>query len=312
MTYEHDSIPVTDEDRREFLKVLGVTGTVAAGGVSLAELREELSASGGGELAPVGEAIKADLTGALDAELLASRQAELAGAASSIPAVVEKGLPADEARDDFGAVAEAGWPVYEHLAEVGFFESTTSHLPEFTPEYLVASVEQFIESERLADALAAVGFEAAEMVDLFAAIVNDRHELSNQLWQATDEIPREQIRGGEYIPPMTQQAAGGALLWLQDLDSHLAQHRVLLSEEILADATWDAHALAAGFHVMTEGASVVAEESSALSESELAALFTTGFSLQTVSQFLLVNDAYWITEEMRGSRRTDIETVPMQ
>lgn len=309
MVYDHTEPAVTDEERREFLKVLGLTGTVAAGGVTLTELRDELSAGDGEELAPIGEAIEADLTGALDAELLASRRDAFVGAASALPAVVDRGLPAGGARDDFGAVAAAGRPAYDHLTDVGFFESTTNHLPEFTPEYLVASVEQFISSDRLGAMLSDAGFDAAEAVDLFAAIVNGRHELSNQLWLATDKLPRERIRGGEHVPPMTQQAAGGTLLWLEDLDGHLVQDQVLLTEEILATGTWDAHAMAAGFHAMLEGARMIADGSSELSESELAALFTTGFSLQTIAQHLLVDDAYWITEGMRGPRRTDIETV---
>lgn len=309
MGYEHANRSVSDEDRREFLKVLGVTGAATTGGVTLSEVRDGISTAEGGELAPIGEAIRADLSGTLDADLLASAEAAFASEAASLPAVVEKGLPDGEAREEFAAVAEAGQPAYEHLVDVGFFESTTNHLPSFTPEYLVTSVERFVASEGLAEPLESVGLDGAEIVDLFAAIVNGRHELSNQLWLATDELPRERIRGGEYVPPMTQQAAGGTLLWMRDLDSHLAQHRVLLSDETLSAATWNAHAMAAGFHAMTDGARSIAEESSALSESELASLFTTGFSLQTIAQFLMLDEAYWITEEMRGSRRTDIETI---
>lgn len=309
MGYEHTNRSVTDEDRRELLKVLGVTGTATAGWITLSELRDGISTSDAEELAPIGEAIRADLSGSLDADLLASQQAAFTSEAAAIPNVVEKGLPVDGPREDFATVAEAGWPMYDHLVDVGFFESTTNHLPSFTPEYLVASVERFVASEELAEPLETVGLDGSEIVDLFATLVNGRHELSNQLWLATDELPRERIRGGEYVPPMTRQAAGGALLWLGDLDIHLAQHRVLLSEESLSAATWNAHAMAAGFHAMTDGAKTIAEESTALSESELASLFTTGFSVQTITEYLLLNEAYWITEEMRGSRRTDIETI---
>lgn len=318
MVNEHTQHGVTDEDRREFLKVLGVTGTAAAGGITLSEMREEVSSGGADELAPIGQAIEADLANALHADRIVTQQRAFVGAASSIPEAAEKGFPASGPRDDFAAVADAGWPLYDHLTEAGFFDSTTAHIPQFTPEYLVTSVEQFITSERLAELLAPIGFEATEMVDLFVAIVNGRHELSEQLWLATDEwlaggeIPRELIEGGEYIPPMTRQAAGGTLLWLEDLDSHLVTHEVLLTDEILGAATWNAHAMAAGFHVMTEGARVVAEESGELTESELAAAFTTGFSLQTIAQFLLLDEAYWITEEMRAPRRTDLETVTKQ
>lgn len=309
MGYEYTRQEVTDEDRREFLKVLGITGTAAVGGMTVSELRGELSAGSAEELASTGEAIEADLTGSLNADLIATQQAEFVTQASSIPAVIDEGLPTGEPRNDFAAVAEAGQPVYDHLSDVGFFESTTNHMPEFTPESLVASVEQFITSEQLAETLVPVGFDAREMVDLFVAIVDGRHVLSNQLWLATDEIPQEQIRGGEHIAPMTKQAAGGVLLWLNDLDLHLSDQSVLITDEILADATWNAHAMAAGFQMMTEGAKEIAEGSGRLSNSELGSLFATGFSLQTMAQYLLPHDAYWITEEMRAPRRTDLETV---
>lgn len=309
MVYSNERRSVTDEDRREFLKVLGVTGSVAAGGVTLSELRDELSAESAEELAPIGEAILGDMTGALDAELLATQQEEFASRASTIPTIAEVGLSEGAVETDFTTVGEAGWPTYDHLTDVGFFESTTRHLPDFSPEYLVASVERFISSDVLGETLATVGFDASEAVDLFAAIVADRHVLSNQMWLATDKLPRDQILGGEHVPPMTKQAAGGTLLWLEDLDQHFAQSEVLLTDEIVEATTWDAHAMAAGYHVMAEGALAIAEESASFSNDELAALFTTGFALQTVTQFLVVDDGYWITEDARGPRRTDIETV---
>lgn len=309
MVHDTNANHVPDEERRELLKVLGVTGAVAVGGATLQEVREATSTGAAAELAPTGRAIRSDLTGALDASLLAGQQAELADAASALPAAVENGLPEAEPRDEFAPVAAAGRPVYEHLTEVGFFESTTEHLPEFTPAYLEDAVREFAGSAALTLPLEEFGLSGEEGVDLLATVVANAEELSDHHWVATDEIPREEIEFGEHIPPMTMGAAGGALLWLEDLDLHLWQKHAILSEGILEDATWHARSMAAGFYLMTEGATVLAENEGELSEREFGALLSTGFAVQAVAQGLLPQDVYWVTEEMRTPYRTDLETI---
>lgn len=66
---------LSDEERRDFLRALGVAGAAATAGtaledVTLGDLRELVTAEAAGELARMGEAIRADLAGALDADLL--------------------------------------------------------------------------------------------------------------------------------------------------------------------------------------------------------------------------------------------------
>lgn len=302
----------TVEERREFLKVLGVTGAVAVGNATLDDVRSELAAaeSASAELATVGEHIRKDLTGSLDAATLASQQEAFAGAAGALPAVLERGLPTDAPREEFQAVAAEGRPVYDHLSEVGFFESTTEHLPEFAPGYVEESVRRFVDSASLAAPLKELDFTQQELVDLVTTVVADRTELGDRHWIATDELPREQMEIGDYVPPMTQGAAGGTLLWFEDLDTHLWQKRVLLTDDIFADAVWDARAMAAGFQLVTEGATRIAEGDGELSSDELAALLSSGFALQTVAQNRLVRDAYWITEEMRSPREPLAEQAP--
>lgn len=312
MGQEYPNRRVTDEERREFLKALGITGAVAAGGVTLREVREEIATTATQELAPIGQAIQADLAGELNAELLAGEQAAFAEAATALPAAVEQGLPQGELRNDFGAVAAAGQPVYNHLAETGFFESTTNHLPEFTSGYLKESIRTFVGSEMLTAPLADIGLSEEEGLDLLATVVSNADQIKDYHWVATDTLPREQIEYGQFITPMTQGAAGGVLLWLDDLDLHLWQKKVLISDQILADATWHAHSMAAGFQLMTEGAKAIAEESSTLSNEELGALLSTGFAVQAIAQNLLPYDAYWITTEMRDSSGTDFEMIVME
>ena len=300
---------LTDEERRDFLKALGVGGAVAASSATLTHVQDAVTATDSKMLAPVGQAIQEDLTADIDATLLAEQQSAHVEAASALPAVLERGLPEKELRTDFAQVAEAGRPIYDHLGQIGFFESTMQHLPELSPEYLANSVKTVLNTGVLSTALADIGFDDTAMLDLVGTVVNGRHQLSQQLWHATDQLPREAIRAGEFVPPMTKQAAGGVQLWLADIDAHLVKKRQLLTKEILRDITWDAHAMAAGFQLMTEAATRIGEGTGELSEDELAALLTTGFATQTIAQNLLPLDGYWITEEMRGARRTDLETV---
>ena len=300
---------ITNKERREFLKALGVAGAVTAGGTGLQEVREAMAASSSEELASIGQAIQADLTGTMDAQFITDQQAVLAAAVSDLPVAVERGLPVDEPHHAFSAVEEAGRPIYDHLGEAGFFESTTKHLPAFNPSYLESAIEAFVSSEVLAEPLADLGLTGSTGVNLLAEVIANAEELSDYHWVATDEIPREQIEFGEYIPPMTQGAAGGALLWLKDLDHHLWTHQVVLTQDILSDAGWHGQSMAAGFQLMAEGAKAIASDDAAYADSDLAALLSTGFAVQAISQGLLPQDVYWITEEMRGERRTDLQKV---
>lgn len=298
MVHDHKHTRISDEDRREFLKALGVTGAIAAGGLTVDDVRNAVSPDAAA-LAPIGQSIQADLVGALDAEVVVARQGALIDAAGELTATLERGLPSEGPREEFAAVAEAGRPVYDHLVTVGFFESTTQHLPRFDPGYLESAVSTFVGSEALAGPLADVGFDGTEGVDLLATVVGNAERLSDYHWIATDEIPRDRIEFGEHIPAMTRAAAGGVLLWLEDLDRHLWQDRVLVTDEILRDAVWHGQAMAAGFHLMSEGARAIGAGSDAYSDAELGALLSTGFAVQAISQGLLPQDVYWITEEMR-------------
>lgn len=300
---------VSDEERREFLKALGVGGAVAAGGTALTEVRDAMTATGGGELSAVGESIRTDLAGTMDAELIASHQAGVASATSELSSVVEKGLPADQQRHEFAAVEEAARPIYDHLVEAGFFEVTTDHLPAFEPSYLESAVNSFVGTEALAEPLSEMGLAEGAGVDMLSEVIANAEELGEHHWVATDEIPRAEIEFGEYIPSMTRGAAGGALLWLKDLDHHLWSHQVLLTEEILADATWHGQSMAAGFQLMAEGAKAIAADGDVLADDELTALLSTGFAVQAIAQGLLPQDAYWVSEEMRAERRTDLQRV---
>lgn len=304
MQYGRRATSVTDEDRREFLKVIGVAGAVATAGATLTDVHHEVSSESATELAPVGSAIEADLSGTLDAQLIAEQQAELAAAANELPKSIERGLPPAEAqpREEFSVVAEAAQPVYDHLRDIGFFESSAEYLPEFNLDTLGAALETFVASEHLVDAVEGFGFGEQQGVDLLATIIGNAQELQNTHWVASEELPGEATSLGDAFPSPPQAAAGGALLWLDDIDLHLYQKAILITEEIHQAAVWHGQSMAAGFHLMSEGARVIGEESGSLTEGELGALLTTSFAVQATSQGLLPQDVYWITEPMRAPR----------
>ena len=300
MTYEHNT-RLTDEERRDVLQALGVAGAVAVGGASIDELGRAVSSDASEELAPIGQAIAEDTAGELDADMLATQGSAVVERTQHLSGAADRGLPTAEPREEFAAVAEAGRPAYDHLAEIGFFESTTNHLPEFTPTYLRDSVRTVLGADALTDSLADLGFTDAAAADVVATVVANAEQISDHHWVATDEVPREQVEMGEYIPPMTKAAMGGVLLWLEDVDQHLWTHERLLTEDLLSNAVWDAGAMAAGFHLVTEGARRIGEASSELSDAELGALLSTGFAVQAIAQHQLPRDVYWITDEARAS-----------
>lgn len=307
MAYENRQ-RVTDEQRRDFLKALGVGGAVATG-AGLTEVRDAISGEvATEELAPIGQAISTSLGGGLDSDLIRSQETELVDALEALPAIAEAGI-GSETGEEFTRIAEAGQPLYDHFDEIGFFEATSEHLPAFTYDYLTESVSAFVGSEATAAPLSKVGLSEQEAVDLVASVVTDADQLKHNHWVVSDQISREEIEDVATVPPLTKGAMGGVMLWLEDLDSHFSRRQPILTDEILADAVWHARSMAAGLQLVNEGAKAIADEEGTLSNGELGATLSIGFAVQALAQSLLPQDVYWITEEMRGERRTDLETV---
>ena len=294
------------------MKALGIAGSVAAGGLTIEEVQQATSTSAvaaSDELATVGEAVRADLAGAVDAGLLASQQDALTAATTGLGASLERGLPTDAPREEFAAVAAAGRPVYDHLDDVGFFTTTTEAIPKFDPALLETLVQGFVGSETLTDSLAAIDFDGTAGVDLVSTVVANAEELSHHHWVATDEIDRAAIERGDAIPPMTKGAAGGVMLWLEDIDGHLWRQGNFLTEEIHADAVWHGQSMAAGFYLMAEGARALGTEGETYDDAELGTLLSTAFAVQAIGQGLLPQDVYWVTDEMRSETDVELNTV---
>lgn len=301
---------VPEEDRREFLKTLGIAGTVSATGITLAEVQDAMGTETKSppQLAETAEAISTEIGGALDAGLLEHQTDQLASAAATLPQVTDRGFP-EQPRNDFGAIAEAGRPIHDHLIDTGFFEVSSEHLPEFHPEFLKTTVETFVGSPHGTEPLEAMDLTHGEGVDLVATVIANAADLEDYNWVASDDISSDTLEDVASVPPITQAAAGGALLWLEDLDDHIWRRKVLLTEPILADAVWYGQSLGAGYYLMSEAARYVADPAEDFDAVSIGAMLATGVAIQEIAQSLLPRDVYWITEDMRDSRRTDLRTV---
>ena len=302
--------PVSDEDRRAFLKALGVSGAVAAGSTTLSEVRRAMETSSTSELASIGESLRNDVTG-LDANQLATHQQGFTAAAASLIEASERGIPTGDApRDEFRQVAAAGEPIFEHLDNTGFFENTTKKLPEFSSDFLHKASRAFVGMASVTSAFDDVGFAEGEAADLVATVVSNAEYISDYHWVATDELPREEMEIGEFIPTMTKATAYGGIRWLHAVDEHLWKFKPLITQNILTDAVWHSQSVAAGFHLMSEGARIIGANDASVSDEALAALLSTGFALQAISQNRLWQSVFLIEEGQRGERQSiDVKNI---
>lgn len=300
MAQYHNRRRVTDEERRTLLKALGVAGTAGiVGELTLGELRGEVATETGGELAEMGQAIRSDLSGKVEADLLASGLSGLAGSIEQLPALEAAGLPAEQGTA-YQSLTDGVWPAHEHLAEVGFFASAERHLPPFVPEHISASARQLIGTGSLAGALSELGFGQTELVALAVMVVNNNAHLAK--WKPTGVYAEQGVE--EFNPadiaPLHQRAAEGSLLWIDGLDHWLWQNRVLLTEELLAAGIWDVKAMLGGYSLLARAARDVAEGS--ISDEVLSAMVTTGTAVSIISQEQLAFDLVRVSDEDRAPR----------
>ncbi|GEM_PF-526035 len=299
-TREHMSAPqITTEDREGLTRTLGVGESDVGERPTLSQLRGTIDAEADDSFASMGEAIRAELSGRLDASLLAERREELAAQIERLPEVRNVGIPAGESEPDrlYREVIEPGWDVYHHLADVGFFESVEEALPRFTPDHIETTAHELIRAEPLSGTLSGMGFDEHEQMVLVMNVVNNNTRLAR--WVPTKDIPSGVGFDVDHVPPLPQRAMGGTLLWVNALDVHLWQSRVLVTEKILDDAFWDTKAMLGGLSMMTEAAHDVAAGES-LTDAQLTAALSASAAIMIVNQEEICKDAFWITEEMRA------------
>ncbi len=291
---------VTDEGQQRLAETLGV-GAAATENRSLTDLGEEIEASSDAEFATVGDAIRSDLEGELDADLLASQLEALAAQIRRLPEVREAGIPEGETEPErlYRDLIDPAWRVYDHLLEAGFFGSVDENIPRFTADTISDTAREVVRADPLTAELAETGFDDEELTALVTGVVNNDRRLSR--WVPTSEIPDTVEFDVEDVPPLHQRAMGGALLWIKNMDVHLWQKSVLITDGVLDDACWDVKAMLGGLYLLTRAALEVAEpDRESLTNSQLTAALTASAAIAIVNQEAICQDAFRITDEMRA------------
>ncbi|WP_336343539.1 hypothetical protein [Halalkalicoccus ordinarius] len=289
----------TAEDHARLAENLGISEPSTGDRLTLDELRRTIDAETDPEFASMGEAIRSDLTARLDGDLLEEELANLAAQIDRLSEVREAGIPEGDGEPEelYRELVEPGWRVYDHLEEVGFFESVEANLPAFTPEHVEHTAHELVQAEPLTAALDDCGFDDHEQTVLVMNVVNNNTRLSR--WTPTKEIPDGVEFNTEFVPPLHQRAMGGVLLWVKNLDVHLWQKRILITDEILDDGYWDVKAMLGGLYLMVQAARDIATDGS-LTDAQLTAALTAGAAIMITNQEEIVKDVFWITEEMRS------------
>jgi hypothetical protein len=283
--------------QQELAENLGVSGVSER--PTLDEIRESIDAETDPEFASMGEAIRSDLSGRLDADLLDEELSNMATQLDRLPAVREAGIPEGEREPEvlYRELVEPGWRVYDHLLEVGFFDAVEENLPRFSAEHIEHTAHELIRADPLTSALAGIGFDDHEQTALLMNVANNNTRLAQ--WVPTKEIPAGVEFDVSKVPPLHQRAAGGSLLWINALDVHLWHNEVLITEEILDDGYWHVKALLGALYVMSEAAREIAEGGS-LTDAQLTAALSGSAAMMIVNQDEIMKEMFWITEEMRA------------
>jgi hypothetical protein len=290
---------MTAEDQRQLAETLGISRPTT-GELTLPDIKTAIDTETDPEFASMGEGIRSDLSGKLDAELLNEELENIATQIDRLPSIREAGVPSGpKAGPDtaYREVAAPGWRVYDHFVDVGFFESVEANLPRFTPRHIEHTAKELVRTEPLTSSLVDIGFSEHERTTLMMDVVTNNDRLA--LWVPTKAIPEDAELAVEHIAPLHQRAAGGALLWIDALDTHLWQKQVLITDEMLDNGHWETKAMLGGLYVMTTAANAIAGGAS-LTDSQLTAALTASAAIMIVNQEAICNDLFRITEEMRA------------
>lgn len=267
--------------------------------LTIPDLRDGVTAEADVTFQSVGRAVRGDLTGDLDSELIDDALAEMETQMEQLSEVRDAGVPGGdaEAEELYRELIAPAWEVYDHLAEVGFFESLGENLPAFTEEAIDTTANQLVTAETVVDALSENGFDDHEQTVLLSNVANNKTRLSR--WVPTSDIPEGVEFDVEYVPPLHQRSMGGALLWVNALDHHLWQKEILVTDEILDDAFWYTKAILGGLYMMLRGARAIAAEDG-LTDAETTAALVGGSAVAIVNQEELMKDVFWINEDDRA------------
>lgn len=285
----------TVADRRDLATALGLE-TPSDGEITWNRLAGEVEPTIDSTFGSRGEAIRDDLAGELDAELIERERDAIAAEIERLPDVRATGVP-DEPGGLYEEVAKPGWRLYDHLLEIGFFESLDENLPRFTADHVENTARELILAEPLSSALEDVGFDESEKLAMLSTVVNNNERLAR--WVPANQIPVGVEFDTSNVPPLHQRAMGGALLWIRGLDRHLWQNEVLVTDEILDDAVRHVKAMMGGLFVSAAAIHDLATDEKLTGE-QLTAALTAGTAVQIVSQEEILHDVFYITDDDRA------------
>jgi hypothetical protein len=299
MTNVTDTQP-TAEERAQLVDRLDVEEAAVGEELSLSTLRAAVDGEIDEEFASMGESIRRDLEGTLDEEFLESVLADLEVQVDRLPEVREAGVPDGETEPEelYEELVEPGWRLYDHLLDVGFFESVDENAPRFTAEHVRNTAYGLLEADPLTEELASAGFDDQELLSLMTRVVTSDKELER--WVPAKEIPYDVEFEADFVPPLHQRAAGGSLLWIQTMDIHLWQKEILITEGILDDGYWDVRGMLGGLYLLALAARELAGEERSLTDGQLMAALTAGAAIMITKQQDICHDVFYITEDMRA------------
>lgn len=286
---------MTIADHRDLATALDVE-TSGNGEVTWELLAGQVEPKSGSTFASRGEAIRNDLKGQLDRNVLERERANVATEIGRLADIRDAGVP-DGPEGLYTDVATAGWRLYEHLLEVGFFGSLDDNLPRFTANHVETMARELVLADPLSSAFDDVGFDESEKTALLSAVTNNTERLAR--WVPSNQIPAGVEFDTSNVPPLHQRAMGGALLWIRGLDRHLWQNEVLVTEEILDDAVRHAKGMLGGLYVTATAVHDLAADER-FTDQQLTAALTAGTAVQIVEQEELLHDVFYVTDDMRA------------
>lgn len=269
--------------------------------IELLRPSEEMPA---GALAERGTAIRDDLSGTLDADLIGDLLAELADEIRRVPELREIGCP-ERGHKPYQDLITAGWELVDHLSDVGFFESAEEHLPAFTDDHIVATTAQLLRMDYLTGVLSDLGLTEHEQLALVSNIVTASDQLS--WWERTADYPdvsklgRDDYDDGivqDYSPPLHHRAMEGSLHWIDGLDWYLWQNEVLITQEMIEKGVWDVKTMLAGVYLLGDTARRLADGE--IADENLTTMTTASTAMMVIGQEFLVEDVAWIDDHDRA------------
>lgn len=248
---------------------------------------------------PVGEIVKEDLAGAgeklTDAVGAEIDGSELSGAAEDLAERLGTTTPVTrddlnpELESEYRELAEAGVDIVSHLVAAGIFEAIDDTLPPFDPDFLDACLVHALQSSE------ASVFETA-------GTESDLSEYVDDCVAATEEVEQnvrwEPEKSDKVSPMTTRGATEGVVDWLDDLGRHLWMSEVLLSDEMLDDASTYTDALGSALLLTAQGAAGLGDEGT--DPEDDVAKIVGGIALHTYYQRRVPEDLSWITDEARA------------